>query len=80
MSIECDATVQVGRDIFNRLNTDIERDAIRMYLISDFIDQMEYKYGVSTSVNIEDVFGAGYGYIEGRDETPPLPHKSRICD
>lgn len=44
---ECSITVQVGRDIFDELNTDIGRDAIRLYSVSDFMNQMEYMYGVS---------------------------------
>lgn len=46
---ECSITVQVGRDIFNELNTDIGRDDIRLYSASDFMNQMEYMHGVSTN-------------------------------
>lgn len=65
MNIECKITVQDGRDIFNELNTDIERSAVRMYLISDFMNQLEYKYGLTGQIDIETVFDTCHDYIDG---------------
>ena len=65
MGIECQVTIQDGRGIFDGINTDIGRDAVRMYLISDFMNQLEYKYGLTGKIDIENVFDTGDDYIDG---------------